>query len=150
MKSFYLTISPDNQIKGEKLLLQALRSNRPGFYRLDQYSLNKRSNQQNRYVHVCFTLAQKGLYDAGYDKVTTSQAAKDWYKNHFLKIEAVNEKTAEQYDYIRHTSELSKEEMGEFIDRVRDYALEFTGVYIPTPDEYLQNIERYDLVALAT
>lgn len=150
MKSFYLTITPDHQIKGEKLFLQAVRSNKPGYYRYDQYSLNKRSNQQNRYVHVCFTLAQKGLYDSGYEKITTPESAKAWYKNHFLKIDAVNEKTGEVYEYVRHTSELSKDEMTEFIDRMRDYSLEFTGVYIPTPEEYLQNIERYDLVSLAS
>ncbi len=38
--------------------------------------------------------------------------------------------------------------MGFFIDRVRDYALEYTGVYIPTPDEWKQNVQKYDLVSM--
>lgn len=136
-------------VKGEALLMKAFHRLPKGRYKCSLKSVTKRSLNQNSYIHVCFTLAQKGLYDAGWEYVTTPRKAKDEYKKMFLTIEVVNKHTGEVKPYTRHTSELTKEEMTEFINQVRDYALEYTGVYIPTPEEYKANYKKYDLVTLA-
>ncbi len=148
MSQFTIEIK-DNQVVGEALLFKLLRSQKSGRYRCELYSLDKRSLNQNSYMHTVFSIAQKGLYDAGYENIRTPQAAKDFYKQHFLTVETFNKQTGEVYKYIRHTSELPKEEMSFFIEDVRNYSLEYTGCYIPTSDEYLADYNRYDLVALA-
>jgi hypothetical protein len=149
MKTFFVEITADHQIKGEHLLLKAFRSLKPGRYRNDLFSTNKRSINQNSYVHVVFTLAQKGLYELGYDWILTMDHTKKFYKEMFLTVDKVNQKTGEVKPFVRGTSELSKEEMGEFIDKVRDHQLEWAGVYIPPPSEWQNNHSKWDLVGLA-
>lgn len=148
MKQVHFEVTKEGQLKGEALLLKALKQ-KPGRFRMEIYTLNKRSLPQNNYLHVVFTLAQKGLYGAGYRHITTMQAAKDWFKARHLTVEAVNEQTGEVYKYVRHTSDLPKDEMAVFIDTVRDECLEFLGVYIPTPDEYRNNYSKWDLSTIA-
>lgn len=149
MKQFFIEITPDHQIKGESLLLKAFRRLRPSRYRCELYNTNKRSLNQNAYQHVVFTLAQKGLYDLGFDWITDMEDAKWFYKQMFLTVERVNEKTGEVFKVVRKTRDLSKDETGVFIDQIRDHQLEWCGVYIPTPDEWKANANKYDLVQLA-
>jgi hypothetical protein len=149
MRTIFFDITPEHQIKGEGLLLKAFRGLKSGRYRCEIYSTNKRSLNQNSYLHVVFTLAQKGLHDLGYDWIRNMEDAKDFYKRMFLTIERPNVQTGEIYKVVRRTRDLSKDEMGEFIDKVREHQLEWAGVNIPTPDEYKQNYKRFDLVALA-
>jgi hypothetical protein len=155
MKEFFIEIvegkkdSSENEIKGEALLLRAYRRLKKGRYRCQLYSTNKRSLNQNSYVHCVFNLARIALYNGGYKHITTMEAAKWWFKERHLKAEAVNEVTGEVYQFIRRTRDLSKDEMSSFIDTVRDECLEFLGTYIPTPDEYKANYNKYDLVTLA-
>lgn len=149
MKEFFVNITHDHQIKGEGLLIRAFKNLKPGRYRCELYSTTKRSLSQNAYEHVCFTLAQKGLYDMGYSEIRTMEDAKDFYKKLFLTVKAVNEQTGEQYEYVRRTRDLDKEENTVFIEQIREHCLEWTGIYIPTPDEYRQQFSKYDLVQLA-
>lgn len=149
MKEFVVTITQDHQIKGEHLLLKAYRNLKPGRYRNELYCLNKRSLNQNAYEHVVFTLSQKGLYDQGYSEIRTMDDAKLFYKKMFLTYNAYNELTGEEYPVTRSTSELSKDETSVFIDQIREHQLEWCGVHIPTPDEWKQNVNRYDLVGLS-
>lgn len=148
MKTIFVEITPDHKIKGENLFMMAFRGLKPGRYRADVFSTNKRSLSQNAYEHVCFTLAQKGLYNAGYEEIKTMEQAKAWYKEQYLTIERPNVKTGELYKVVRRTRDLSKDETTEFIDMVRRDSLEYTGVYIPTPEEWRENLSKYDLVAL--
>jgi hypothetical protein len=150
MKTFFVEITEDHQIKGQELLLKAFRSLKPGRYRNETYNTNKRSLNQNSYVHVVFTLAQKGLYELGYDWIKDMEDAKSFYKEMFLTIERVNEKTGEVFKVVRKTRDLSKEEMSVFVDQVRDHQLEWCGVYIPAPDEHKANYSKWDLVGLAS
>ena len=139
----------DKQVIGEPLILKLLKAMRTGRYRCELYSLDKRSLNQNSYLHTVFALAQKGLYNAGYQHVTSPGTAKDFFKAMFLTTEAVNEQTGEVYKYVRHTADLSKEEMAHFIDLIIEHSLNYLGVMIPTPEAYLADYNRYDLVALS-
>jgi hypothetical protein len=150
LKEFTVTITEDHQIKGEGLLLKAYRNLKPGTYKNQLTSLNRRSLNQNAYIHVVFTLCQKGLLDGGYSEIRTMQDAKDFYKKLFLKpIECVNEQTGEVYEVDQRTSTLTKEEMAVFIQQVLDHQLEWFGNYIPDSNEWKNNINKYDLVGLS-
>jgi hypothetical protein len=149
MKEFFVNVTSDHQIKGEHLLLKALKSQKPGMYRAELYSLNKRSLNQNSYLHAVFTLCVKGLRDMGYNEIYDMEDAKTFYKNLYLAYQAPNVMTGEMYPVIRKTSQLSKDEMGVFIDRIRENQLEFGGNYIPTPEEWKQNNEKWSLAGLA-
>lgn len=148
MKSIWLEIR-DHKIKGERLFIQAICGQNNGMYRLDMYSETKRTNQQNKYMHVLFTLLQRALYDMGYDNITTKEKAKTFIKELFLTYEAENSMTKEKYKVTRGTSELSKDEGIEFIDKVIKFASEELGFYIPTAEEFSANPVKWSLSALA-
>lgn len=149
MREFFISITQDKQVKGEHLLLKALRSMKAGMYRAELYSMNKRSNLQNRYEHAVFSLCVKGLRDGGYNEVYDMEDAKLFYKRLFLSYETANVMTGEFYPVIRKTSQLSKDETTEFIDRIREHQLEWFGNYIPSADEYKQSSEKWNLSGLA-
>jgi hypothetical protein len=139
----------EHQIKGEKLFLQMLRAGKNGMYRIELFSETKRTNQQNKYMHVVFTLLQKGFRDAGYEDITSAEKAKAKVKEIFLTYETVNTRTGEVYKTTRSTSELSKDEGIEFINQVLQFAAEELGLYIPTTEEYKANPSKWGLSALA-
>jgi hypothetical protein len=101
MKEFFVNVTSDHQIKGEHLLLKALKSQKPGMYRAELYSLNKRSLNQNSYLHAVFTLCVKGLRDMGYNEIYDMEDAKTFYKNLYLAYQAPNVMTGEMYPVIR-------------------------------------------------
>ena len=148
MIQFYLDITPEAQVKGEALFLKGLKQQKPGRYRVDLYHLNKRSNLQNAYEHVVFTLAVKGLRDLGYEEIRTMEDAKKFYKDLFLTIEKPNVQTGEMYKVHRSTAELSKDETSNFIEQIREHQLEWAGVLIPTPEQYKEEMQKYHLVSL--
>jgi hypothetical protein len=149
MKTFYITVTEEGQIRSEALLVKLLRMLKAGTYRAELYSMNKRSSSQNRYEHAVFSLCVKGLRDGGYDDIYDLEDAKLFYKRLFLTIERPNSQTGEMYQVVRKTSLLSKEETAEFIDRIREHQLEWFGNYIPTADEYKENSEKWSLAGLA-
>jgi len=148
MKTFFVNISVEHEIKGEHLLVKAFKNLKPGRYRCELYSTNKRSLNQNAYEHIVFTLAQKGLYEQGYGEIKTMEDAKWFYKKMFLTVKAYNEQTGEEYDYVRRTRDLSVDETSVFIEQVRDHVLEWCGIDIPTADQWKEQHGKYDLVGL--
>jgi hypothetical protein len=148
MKSIWYEIR-DHQIVGEKLFLTSIKGQNDGLYRADIYSETKRTNQQNKYMHVVFTLLQKGLHDAGYEDITSMEKAKDFVKELFLSYEAPNKKTGLMYPVKRGTSELSKDEGIQFIEQVLQFASEELGMYIPDSEEYKANPHKWNLSALS-
>lgn len=147
MKEFTIEVR-DGVVKGECLMMKLLRSLN-GRFRCELYSLNKRSSQQNKYLHVVFTLCVRGLRDGGYSEIYDMEDAKLFYKRLYLKVTKVNEQTGELYPVLRKTSQLSKDELSIFIDRIRDNQLQFFGNYIPSSEEYNQHYSKWDLAGLA-
>jgi hypothetical protein len=98
---------------------------------------NKRTGQQNRYLHgVLFPELAKALVEAGYEGIT-AEMAKEVAKDKFLKISLPNFKagTGEYIEYTKHTSELTTIEMNEFIDSVIRFAAECLNYQIMYPSE---------------
>jgi hypothetical protein len=93
----------------------------------------KRSNKQNKYIHVLFTLF--GL-EFGY----TIDEAKTLIKREcsFMLYEKNGIK------FIKSTAILTTEEMTKFIEWFRNYSQITCGLYLPSPDEYNTDRARYE------
>lgn len=93
----------------------------------------KRTIRQNAYLHVCVTLY---AINFGY----RIEEAKTLLKRGcpFMRYHKNKEW------FLRSTSDLDTKEMTDFIEWIRNHAVE-NGLYIPSPEEYLEyqeNIER--------
>lgn len=60
-------------------------------------------------------------------------------KKAIVGIDKDGKKHTEEIDSIKSTTELSTEEFGDYIDKIRYWAIDFNNSYIPTPDEYFEN-----------
>jgi hypothetical protein len=90
----------------------------------------KRSIDQNSYFHLCVSMY---CNEAGY----TLSEGKVVLKREFNKF-MVYEKDG--HKFLRSTTDLDTLEMTEFIEWIRSVACyENLGVYVPTPDEYIEN-----------
>ena len=101
----------------------------------------KRSNEQNAYLHgVVIPEVRNGLIYAGWNsaEIGTDTDVKNFLKSRFARKQVVNPDTGEVLEFIQPTSEMSTAEMTEFIEQVRQFASEYLGVDIPSPNEQLQ------------
>lgn len=90
-----------------------------------------RSGNQNRYLHALLGLMS--VY-TGY----TLNEIKDTVKDHF----------APRYfrggrEFVQHTSDMNKEDMTAFIDKVRNWG-NSNGFYLPTVEEWQKNWREID------
>lgn len=100
--------------------------------------LNKRSSQQNRYLHLLFTIFQKELNETTGNQFTMEEI-KDLCKCKFLTTDVVNEETAEVIGQrIRGTSELTKTEMMAFVEQVIAWAADMFHITLPYPNEQME------------
>ena len=97
----------------------------------------KRSNQQNKYIHVMFSILTEGLNELGNE--FSMLEVKEMMKYKFAKCEVINESTGEVIgERIKGTSEMTKLELGSFIDNVVRYALQEFNIVIPLPNESIE------------
>lgn len=103
---------------------------------------SKRSSQQNKYLHVLFTIFKDALNDLGNE--FTMQQVKDLCKRKFLSYDLIDKSTGEVIgEDIRHTSGLNKTEFNEFIESVIRWAADMFHIQLPFPSESLElNFER--------
>jgi len=86
-----------------------------------------RTINQNKYLHVCLAYFSR---ETGY----TTQEAKELlctYAGH------IYEKNGHRFR--KSTSELTKEEMIEFIEFIRSFCNDNLGIYVPNSEEYMLN-----------
>lgn len=97
---------------------------------------SKRSNQQNSYIHLLFTMLTEALNDLGNE--FNMLEVKDMMKAKFLLTDVVNEKTGEILGQrIKGTSECTTIELNEFFENVIRWAAEL-GIVLPYPNEELE------------
>lgn len=107
-----------------------------GSWLIEYSPLNKRSTQQNAYLHaVLFPEYMKGWQNIGYDEINTPEIAKQIAKRRHLTKQIVNQETGEMLEYIQDTSDLSKQECAIFIDSVIKEAATNLNWIIPFPGE---------------
>ncbi len=88
----------------------------------------KRSLPQNSYLHMAFgMMAAETGYTIEEIKTITKRAC------HFMVYEK------EKNMFLRSSANLDKAEFADFIEHVRFFSLENLGLYIPTPQEFIQN-----------
>ena len=94
-----------------------------------------RSLRQNAYFHtVIVKMFQEFLKDQDYEH-NSFEAAKGFLKAKMLSETLVNPTTGKVIETrVRGTSELSVEEMTDFIDRCRFWLADFFGIIVPDPD----------------
>jgi thioredoxin-related protein len=104
-----------------------------GVHYIKREKKNKRTSPQNRYMHLMFSLIQKGFYDRGYREIKSTEDAKYVMKELFLAYTVENE-TGGKVKLVRRTRDLNKEQMAEFIDECIQFAAENLDVVIPPPN----------------
>jgi len=95
----------------------------------------KRSLQQNKYMHLLFSIFTESLNELGNN--FTTKEVKELCKAKFTLVDVANEQTGEILGQrIKATSEMNKEELGIFIDKVIQWASEF-NIKLPLAGEQL-------------
>ena len=96
----------------------------------------KRSNQQNSYIHLLFTILTDALNDLGNE--FNMLEVKDMMKAKYLLVDVVNEKTGEILGQrIKGTSECTTIELNNFFENVIRWGAEL-GIVLPYPNEELE------------
>lgn len=97
---------------------------------------SKRSDQQNKYMWgVVIPYLQDGFKNIGYQ--LSKDEVHQFIKSKFNLIEIVNEKTGEAVAVPLSTTELTKTEFGEYLEKIFQFSAEFLGVVIPSPNEQI-------------
>lgn len=135
METCFIHIDDNGELKNPAALQKAMRL-KPGRYKVEIKRAGKRSLQQNRYYWgVVVDLVKQGLFDLGHE--VSAEETHDWLKAKFNYLEVVNEETGECEHIPRSTTEMTKEQFGEFIERIAQFAAEFLGVVIPAPNSQM-------------
>jgi hypothetical protein len=91
-----------------------------------------RSLSQNSYLHVILA------YFATQVGETLEYVKETYYKrcvNSALFLRVRQDKFTGRQEYLRSSSELTREEMTLSIDRFRSWASQVAGIYLPSPEE---------------
>lgn len=96
----------------------------------------KRSLQQNAYIHVLFTAFADALNDLGNDY--SMEQVKMLCKVKFALKDIIDMSTGEVIGQeIQHTSDMTKEELSVFIEKIINWAREFFNIKLFFPNEQL-------------
>lgn len=135
MPEVFVTIS-NKEVVNKKDLKKAIVNLADGKYLFKMERKDKRSNQQNRYLHgIMLPIVKDALREAGWNNIKTIEDAKDFLKIQFLKYDVVNEKTGEIKVMYRNTSELTKLQFMELVQDVSIWLLDFFNIELPLPGE---------------
>lgn len=127
----------NGQIGNAKHIRQAFEGLEDGIYKVTIKPNKRRSLRQNAYYHavVCVMVAE-GLRNIGYREVRDGEDAHGVLKSLFLKKKEINEETGEVLtEREGSTKKLTTGEMEEYLDRVRQWAVEYLGISIPLPGQ---------------
>lgn len=97
----------------------------------------QRSSQQNKYLHVLFTIFKDELNELGNE--FTMQQVKDLCKRKFLFYDLVDKSTGEVLGQdVKQTSALNKMEFADFTENVIRWAADFFHITLPVPGENIE------------
>jgi len=98
---------------------------------------SQRSHQQNRYLHLLFTIFKDALNDLGNE--FTMLEVKELCKAKFSLIDVVNQETSEVFGQrIKGTAEMTKGELAEFIESIIRWAADSFHIVLPYPNEQFE------------
>lgn len=139
MKHVFIAQVKDGKLVGEaRGKMAAFIKSKDGVKLLIEISaISKRTLKQNAYLHLVLGIFTDGLNQLG--NHFAMEQVKELCKCKFLLVDEADESTGEIIGQrIRGTSELTKEEMGEFIDKIRGWALDHFNIYLPEAEEQLE------------
>jgi hypothetical protein len=134
------TIKLDNQqlklVNKAEMLKFALSLNCKEFTFTLEKKRSKRSNEQNRYYWgVVVPLVKQGLTELG--NMVNLESTHDFIKSEFNYKEIVNQNTGEIKKLPNSTTQLTKTEFSQMIERVKQWASEWCNIYIPDAGEQI-------------
>jgi hypothetical protein len=98
--------------------------------------VEKRNTDQNALFHALMRELSR-RYSEHYDTFVSPQVWKEYLKQMFLGQESVTMKNGKIFTYTRHTSDLTKKEMAEFIDQCIMWSAKELEIQLTIPsDEY--------------
>ena len=107
--------------------------------------MRKRSMPQNAYYWgVIVPMVRKGLYEAGYDEVTTNDDAHEVMKHIHLRKRIVSKQTGDVIDISNSSAKLSIPEFNIYIEAICKWASEYLGIVIPSPNDQLAEFENWE------
>lgn len=131
-KHFCILNIREGAIQNPKAIRTLVNSLKDGKWLVEINAHNKRSSQANRYYWgLVVPLVQKGIKDLGTE--ITKEECHEFLKARFNSEELVNEETAECISIPRSTTALNKEQFGEYIAKIQQFAAEFLQIEIPDP-----------------
>ena len=97
----------------------------------------------NYYWGVILVYACQGFQDAGNDVHPDNpqdiEAMHDFFKRRFLKPKQMHDANGEVHDIGEYTTtDLTKPEFHEYIEKIRRFCIEFLNTYTPEPGEQVQ------------
>lgn len=134
MKQFCFVHIENGEIVNKKTIKALFTTLKDGKYLLEVNSKNKRSDPQNRYYFgVIVPMVQKGIYDLGTE--FTKEEVHEFLKARFNTIEIFNEANGGFITIPQSTTRLTKEQFGEYIAKIQQFAAEFLSIVIPDPGQ---------------
>jgi hypothetical protein len=131
-KNWIILFKENDEITNRRAVEKLYAQLKNGKHILEVSSYNKRSNPQNRYYWgLVIPLIQKGIEDLGTE--LTKEETHELLKARFNFSEIVNEETGECIQIPRSTTTLNKEQFGEYISKIQQFAAEFLNIEIPDP-----------------
>lgn len=141
MKQSVIISIKEGHVQNPTSFTKFIRGLKDGRFTLEASSLNKRSNQQNRYYFgLVVPLVQQGIKDLGTE--LTKEETHEFLKARFNLSDLTNKETGESISIPISTTRLNKEQFGEYIEKIQRFASEFLNVVIPDPG--VQTIMSYD------
>jgi hypothetical protein len=124
----------EGKITNPKVIKKHIDALPDGYYEMEVKGRNKRSLQQNAYYWgVVVSMVHEGMRDMGND--VSIQETHEFLKSRFNTKEVVNTTVGEVMAFPVSTTELNKEEFGQYIERVQQFAAEYLNIAIPNPGE---------------
>jgi hypothetical protein len=135
VKELIIDIS-GRKIRNAKELKDLFRDLKDGKHLVTVKDFRKRSLNQNAYYWgVVVPMVKDGLYQAGFDEVTTNEDAHEMLKQIHLTKRMVSKLSGDVIDLAGSSAKLTIPEFNDYIERICKWAVEYLGVVIPSPEE---------------
>lgn len=107
----------------------------PGRYKIIVENEDKRTSQQNKWIHQVLPEIRMALRELGWDDIKTNEDAKDYIRNKFFWKEISNGEEVERV--VIGTSKTSKLDFTSKAEDIIKWAAEYLGIDIAPPDTQL-------------
>lgn len=106
-----------------------------GRYKVVIENEDKRTNEQNKWIHAVLPEILMGLRAQGFDDIKTNEDAKDLIKAMFFKKQVSN--GTETIEVVQGTSKTSKLDFTTKAEEIIRWASEYLGIDIAPPEKQL-------------